>query len=122
MKNLSNGSPGMQTTVTIGPTGTGSTETPTTNAPVVTTANNDVCIFGSKNCHLYEQCTGNCLKAGTSPEDCAKVCCHTKCFDLPTDDEKVACSKVCLAKLSEPTKQDTPETLIPLGPQTPIPW
>jgi hypothetical protein len=126
VRNMSNGSPGMQTTVTIGPTGTGSTETLVTGAPGVTTTSNDVCIFGSKNCHLYEQCTSDCLKSGTSPEDCAKVCCHTKCFDLPTNDEKVACSKVCLAKLSEPTQTlvplDTPETLVPLStPDTLVP-
>jgi hypothetical protein len=122
LRNLSNGTLGTQTPVTIVPTGTESTETTETmetSTRPVPTGLDDVCVFGSKNCHLYEQCTNNCLKAGTSPEDCAKVCCNTKCFDLPTQDEKVACSKVCLAKLSQPTPTPTPkntiETLAPLS-------
>jgi hypothetical protein len=135
--------------VTIAPTGTGSTVSPEPTVPVETivsktitivptgitspvtvvpTALNDQCIFGSGNCHLYEQCMQSCISGGTSQTDCdKKICCSTKCFDLPTVDEKTACANVCLAgatgttvptlvPLSSPT-----ETLVPLETETLVP-
>lgn len=109
LENASFGTQGTQTPVTTVPTVTDRREATETPAPGVTTTLDDVCVFGSKNCHLYETCTTNCLKDGVSAAECARVCCNTKCFDLPTTDEKVACSKVCLAQLSQPTP-----TLAPL--------
>lgn len=125
--NMSNGSPGTQTPVTIIPTGSkspGSTEIPATP---VSTGPVDVCVFGSKNCHFYEQCMTGCVGSGMSEVYCAKnVCCSSKCMDLPPQDGKVACVRQCLAEADTPQPTPVPpfttETLADLGPQTPIPW
>lgn len=148
--NMSNEVPGTQTLVTVVPTGTDTMATPEPTVPVETipskmitiaptgitspvtavpTTLNDLCVFGSGNCHLYEQCMQSCISGGTSQTDCAKkICCSVKCFDLPTSDEKVACSNECLTgatgttvptlvPLESPTSTLAPletETLVPL--------
>jgi hypothetical protein len=147
--NLSGNAQDTQTQVTIAPTGTGDTEPPSPTIPVETiqskmmtivptglttpvtaipTTLGNLCVFGSGNCHFYEQCMQGCISGGTSQTDCdKKICCSSKCMDLPTSDEKTACANECLTgatgttvptlvPLSSPT-----ETLAPLETPTLIP-
>ena len=147
--NLSNEMPGTPTLPTVVPTGTESTVSSEPTVPVETIVSKmitivptvtesevtkvpptlaDVCIFGSKNCHLYEQCMAGCIDHDNSQTYCAKnICCSVKCMDLPTVEEKVACSNECLTgatgttvptlvPLSSPT-----ETLAPLETATLVP-
>jgi hypothetical protein len=148
--NLSNEVSGKPTLPTFVPTGTESTVSPEPTVPVETIVSKmitivptvtertvtkvpptlaDVCVFGSKNCHLYEQCMAGCINGGSSQTTCAKnICCSVKCMDLQTVDEKVACSNECrtgatgttvptLEPLSSPTETQAPletATLVPL--------
>ena len=78
-------------------TSTLATVVPTSNVTKVPPTLADVCVFGSKNCHLYEQCMAGCIDGGNSQTYCAKkICCSVKCMDMPTEKEKVACSNECL--------------------------
>jgi hypothetical protein len=98
--------------ITIVPTGT------TTPVTTVTKALNDQCIFGSGNCHLYEQCMQGCISGGNSQGYCdVEICCSSKCFDLPTLKEKEACSGECLARAGV-TQVTTIPTLVPLSSPT----
>jgi hypothetical protein len=95
--NASNGKQVTPTPVTIVPTGNDSTDTRENTVKTVPAVNDDVCVFGSKNCHLYEQCMAGCIDGGSSQTYCAKnICCSVKCMDMPTVEEKVACSNECL--------------------------
>lgn len=95
--NASNGKQVTPTPVTIVPTGTDSTDTREDTVKTVPAVNDDTCVFGSKNCHLYEKCMAGCIDGGSSQTYCAKnICCSVKCMDMPTVEEKVACSNECL--------------------------
>jgi hypothetical protein len=133
--NLSNEVQGTPTSVTIAPTGTGITETPEQTVPVETIISKtitivppgitspvtvlptlgDKCVYGSGNCHLFEQCMQGCISGGTTQTDCAKkICCSSKCMDLPTMDEKTACANECLTGATGTTVP----TLVPLSSPT----
>jgi hypothetical protein len=149
--NMSNEVLGTPTLVTVVPTGTESTLSPEPTVPVETipskmitivptgitsgvtavpTTLTDLCVYGSGNCHLFEQCMAGCIGGGTSQVDCAKkICCSSRCMDLPTPDQKVACANECLTgatgttvptlvPLESPTSTLAPletETLVPLS-------
>jgi hypothetical protein len=104
--------------ITVLPTGTKSTTTPL----------GDYCVYGSRNCHLFEQCMDGCIGGGTSHTECAKkICCSSKCMDLPTSDEKVACANECLTgatgtTVPTPVPLESPtSTLAPLVTETRVP-
>jgi hypothetical protein len=130
------------TLVTTIPTGTESTEIPVetltpgktiTITPAKTTPSgtSNTCFGGSsENCALYDKCYNGCTK-DNSPDTCAKLCCHVKCMNVATKDQK-ACADVCLGIQPPPTTPEplatletpetlatleTPETLATLGPR-----
>jgi hypothetical protein len=133
--NLSGEALGTPTSVTIAPTGTVGVEPKEPEVPVETivskmitivpkdvkdpvnappASSNNQCVFGSGNCHFYEQCMQSCISGGNSQGYCdVNICCSSKCFDLPTLKEKEACSGECLARAGV-TQVTTVQTLIPL--------